>query len=88
MEFLADFTTQQFVLLIMALAALGALGGFLAGLLGVGGGIVLVPGLLFIFQALGMDSSSLNHVCVGTSLALIIPNGLMSSRGALAKRRG
>lgn len=80
MEFLADFTMQQFMLLIMALAALGALGGFLAGLLGVGGGIVLVPGLLFIFQALGMDSPSLIHVCVGTSLALIVPNGLMSSR--------
>lgn len=79
MDILADFTVQQYVVLFISLAFLGVLGGFLAGLLGVGGGIVMVPGLLFIFQGLGLDSESLIHVCVGTSLALIIPNGLMSS---------
>lgn len=67
-------------ILIIALATLGCVAGVLAGLLGIGGGIVLVPGLLYIFQALGMESESLIHVCVGTSLALIIPNGLMSAR--------
>jgi uncharacterized membrane protein YfcA len=76
----AQMDTQTIVLLIVALAALGCVAGILAGLLGIGGGIVLVPGLLYIFQAMGMDSESLIHVCVGTSLALIIPNGLMSAR--------
>lgn len=80
MDFFTDFTAQQVLFLVLSLAALGVAGGFLAGLLGVGGGIVMVPGLLFIFQGLGLESESLIHVCVGTSLSLIIPNGLMSAR--------
>ncbi len=83
MAFLDVFShmdTATIIMMIVALAALGCVAGILAGLLGIGGGIVLVPGLLYIFQALGMDSDSLIHVCVGTSLALIIPNGLMSAR--------
>ena len=76
----AEFAVQNWAVLIGGLVVLGALAGFLAGLLGIGGGIVLVPGLLFIFSALGLASESLIHVCVGTSLALIVPNGLMSSR--------
>ena len=80
MDVFTDLAVADWALLIISLVALGGAAGFLAGLLGVGGGIVLVPGLLFIFQALGMASESLIHVCVGTSLALIIPNGLMSAR--------
>ncbi|MCB9983931.1 MAG: sulfite exporter TauE/SafE family protein [Rhodospirillales bacterium] len=74
------FSVSDWVLLVFSLLALGGLAGFLAGLLGIGGGIVLVPGLLLIFSTLGFGSESLIHVCVGTSLSLIIPNGLMSSR--------
>ena len=74
------FAMSMALVFIVSLLMLGLVAGFLAGLLGVGGGIVIVPGLLFVFQALGMESESLIHVCVGTSLALIIPNGLMSAR--------
>lgn len=62
------------------LALLGAVSGFLAGLLGIGGGIVLVPGLYFMFAALGFAPDHLMHVAVGTSLAVIIPTGLSSVR--------
>jgi uncharacterized membrane protein YfcA len=79
-DVLAQLDTPTVIMMIVGLAALGCVAGILAGLLGIGGGIVLVPGLLYIFQALGMESESLIHVCVGTSLALIIPNGLMSAR--------
>lgn len=67
-------------LLIAFLLALGTLAGFLAGLLGIGGGMVLVPGLYFGLKAMGFDSGALMHVAVGTSLAVIIPTGLSSAR--------
>lgn len=60
------------------LLVIGALAGVLAGLLGVGGGIVLVPAFYFSFAALGFDSPWLMQVCLGTSLATIIVTGTRS----------
>ncbi|RJG12515.1 sulfite exporter TauE/SafE family protein [Pseudomonas cavernicola] len=51
---------------------LGAGAGVLAGLFGVGGGIIIVPVLVFSFTAQGFDASILTHLAVGTSLATII----------------
>ena len=69
--------------LIAMLGILGGVAGFLAGLLGVGGGIILVPGLYFIFTMLqpdmGFDTAHLMHVAVGTSLAVIVPTGISSA---------
>lgn len=70
----------------LALVATGLLAGTLAGLLGVGGGIVIVPVLFHLFSLLGVDPSVRMHVAVGTSLATIIPTSLMSSRAH--RRRG
>lgn len=75
--------TYEILPLIFLLLSLGAVAGFLAGLLGVGGGIVLVPGLFYIFTALqeqfGFDSSYLMHLSIGTSLAIIVPTGFSSA---------
>lgn len=71
-------------MLLGFLAALGVGAGLTAGLFGVGGSFVLVPGLFFIFSALGYGSDTLMHSAVGTSLAIIIPTGLSS---ALAHRK-
>lgn len=75
---------------IVMLACLGGVAGFLAGLLGVGGGIVLVPGLYFVFHSLqshmGFDPAYLMHISVGTSLAIIVPTGLSSALSH--KRKG
>ena len=51
---------------------LGAAAGTLAGLFGVGGGIIIVPVLVLSFAAQGFDPSILTHLAVGTSLATII----------------
>lgn len=51
---------------------LGAAAGLLAGLFGVGGGMVIVPVLIFAFTAQGFDASVLTHMAVGTSLATIL----------------
>lgn len=66
--------------LLPLLAGLGLLSGFMAGLLGIGGGIILVPGLYFLFKTLGYDPALLMHMAVGTSLAIIIPTGIISAR--------
>jgi uncharacterized membrane protein YfcA len=64
--------------LIALLMVIGAFAGFLAGLLGVGGGIVLVPAFFYAFSALGYDSPQLMQICLGTSLATIIVTSLRS----------
>ncbi|WPC04944.1 sulfite exporter TauE/SafE family protein [Pseudomonas benzenivorans] len=51
---------------------LGAAAGVLAGLFGVGGGIIIVPVLVLSFTAQGVDPAVLTHLAVGTSLATII----------------
>ena len=60
------------------LLVIGAGAGLLAGLLGVGGGIVLVPAFFYAFSALGFESPDLMRICVATSLATIIVTSLRS----------
>ncbi len=67
-------------LLALALAASGLLAGFIAGLLGVGGGIVLVPVLDYALRHAGFPPEWCMHVAVATSLATIIPTAISSSR--------
>ena len=57
------------LLLALAMLATGAIGGVLAGLLGIGGGIVIVPVLDAALQFLGTEPSIRMHVAVATSLA-------------------
>ena len=60
------------------LLAIGAFAGVLAGLLGVGGGIILVPAFFYAFSALGFGSPQLMQMCLATSLATIIVTSLRS----------
>lgn len=71
---------------LAALLATGALAGVLAGLLGVGGGIVIVPVLYHILQVTGVSPGSAALIATGTSLATIVPTSLSSIRAHL--RRG
>jgi len=65
---------------ILVLLFTGAVAGLLAGLLGVGGGIVIVPVLFNLFGVLHLPQEWAMHVAVGTSLATIIPTSIMSMR--------
>lgn len=69
----------------VSLIVAGAFAGFIAGLLGVGGGIIVVPALFFILGALGVDEAVRMHVAVGTSLATIIVTSLISARSHAAR---
>ena len=65
-----------FFLIIMAITAVVA--GFFAGFFGIGGGIITVPCLFYIFGAIGIDKSFVMHLAVGTSYAIIVPTAMMS----------
>ncbi|MBV0891429.1 sulfite exporter TauE/SafE family protein [Paracoccus sp. Z118] len=73
-------TTFTFVL-----ALSGCVSGFLAGLLGVGGGIIIVPVLYHVLAAFDVDMALRAHIAVGTSLATIIPTSIQSIRTHRAK---
>lgn len=65
---------------IIALALTGLVSGVAAGLLGIGGGAIIVPALATALQFMGYPSDAVQHVAVGTSLAIIIPTGISSAR--------
>lgn len=59
-------------LFLAGLVAAGLFAGFIGGLFGVGGGVVIVPALYLVFGALGVDDDVRMHLAVGTSLSTII----------------
>ena len=61
----------------MALTAIPV--GFFAGLLGLGGGLITVPVLYYIFGNFGFDNSFIMHLAVGTSFSIIIPTSIAST---------
>jgi uncharacterized membrane protein YfcA len=69
----------EFLPLALAMLATGVVGGVLAGLLGVGGGIVIVPVLEWALELLGVPTEFRMHIAVGTSLAVIIPTSISSA---------
>ena len=71
---------MEMVSLVVAMLLAGAIGGVLAGLLGVGGGIVIVPVLEAALAFVGVDPSVRMHIAVATSLATIIPTSISSAR--------
>ena len=65
---------------VLGLMVTGVVSGVAAGLLGIGGGAVIVPALSNALLLMGFDAEVVQHVAVGTSLAIIIPTGIMSAR--------
>lgn len=65
---------------VLGLMVTGVASGIAAGLLGIGGGAIIVPALSTALLWLGYDGDVVQHVAVGTSLAIIIPTGFMSAR--------
>ena len=80
-----DLSAADLALLAVLLAATGGVAGVLAGLLGVGGGIVIVPVLFWVLGALDFPEATAMTVAVATSLATIIPTSVASARAHAAK---
>lgn len=64
---------------IFSFGIVGILAGILSGLLGIGGGIVTIPCLVFLFTYLGLPPQSIMHLAIGTSLAAMVFNTLSGS---------
>jgi uncharacterized membrane protein YfcA len=77
---LSGADVSELVELALLLIATGALSGFLAGLFGIGGGAVLVPVFYECFRLAGVPLEVRMPLCIGTSLAVIIPTSIRSFR--------
>ena len=80
-----EFTVETMLYFALAVAGAGIAAGLIAGLLGVGGGIVLVPVLFYLFTLMGLDDNVRMHMAVGTSLSTVVATALSSSRAHYAK---
>ena len=72
--------SSEIINLLIVLSLAATVAGFMAGLLGVGGGIIMVPALYYAFSVLDFDITTRMHLSVGTSLAIIIPTSIISTK--------
>ena len=82
---IAGLNASELSELALLLVAVGALSGFLAGLFGIGGGAILVPVFYECFRLAGVPLEVRMPLCVGTSLAIIIPTSISSFRAHYAR---
>ena len=75
----------EIVLIVAALLSAGVATGLLAGVFGVGGGAIVVPALYAAFGAIDVSDIVRTQLCIGTSLAIIIPTSIQSFRTHRAK---
>ncbi len=82
---IAGLDVTQLVELALMLVAVGALSGFFAGIFGIGGGAILVPVFYECFRLAGVPLEVRMPLCIGTSLAIIIPTSIRSFRAHHAR---
>ena len=82
---MAGLDPKELIELALLLVATGALSGFLAGVFGIGGGAILVPVFYECFRLAGVPLEVRMPLCIGTSLAIIIPTSLASFRAHYAR---
>jgi uncharacterized protein len=81
----AGLDVSELIELACLLVAVGALSGFLAGVFGIGGGAILVPVFYECFRLAGVPLEVRMPLCIGTSLAIIIPTSIRSYRAHRAR---
>ncbi len=73
-----DLFSNQYIFFILLMVPTAAIAGFFAGFFGIGGGIITVPVLFYIFTNFGIDQDYVMHLAVGTSFSIIIPTAVVS----------
>tara|TARA_Y100000590_G_scaffold80168_1_gene88996 strand:+ start:69 stop:902 length:834 start_codon:yes stop_codon:yes gene_type:complete len=70
---------NQIMFILAAMAMSAVIVGFMAGFFGIGGGLIMVPILFYIFSFAGIEKTLVMHVAIGTSFSIIIPNSIIST---------
>jgi len=76
---LESLDQNQIIFIVTVMAASAVVVGFMAGLFGIGGGLIMVPVLFYVFSFVGVDRTFVMHLAVGTSFSIIIPNSIIST---------
>ena len=70
---------NQIIFIVTAMAVSAVIVGFMAGFFGIGGGLIMVPILFYIFNYAGIEQAFIMHLALGTSFSIIIPTSIIST---------
>ena len=70
---------NQIIFILAVMAASAVVVGFMAGFFGIGGGLIMVPILFYLFSFVGVEHAFVMHVAIGTSFSIIIPTSIIST---------
>ena len=70
---------NQIIFIVFAMTASAVITGFMAGFFGIGGGLIMVPILFYIFNFAGLEQVFIMHLALGTSFSIIIPTSVIST---------
>jgi uncharacterized membrane protein YfcA len=76
---LESLDQNQIIFVLTVMAASAVVTGFMAGFFGIGGGLIMVPVLFYIFSFAGIEEAFIMHLALGTSFSIIIPTSIIST---------
>ena len=76
---LENLDQNQIILISAAMSLSAVIVGFMAGLFGIGGGLIMVPVLFYIYSFIGIEQTFIMHLAIGTSFSIIIPTSIIST---------
>ena len=76
---LENLDQNQIIFILTVMAASAVVTGFMAGFFGIGGGLIMVPILFYIFGFAGIEQAFIMHLALGTSFSIIIPTSIIST---------
>jgi len=76
---LESLDQNQIIFIVIVMVTSAVVVGFMAGLFGIGGGLIMVPVLFYVFSSVGIERTFVMHLALGTSFSIIIPNSIIST---------
>jgi len=70
---------NQIIFIVTVMATSAVVVGFMAGFFGIGGGLIMVPILFYMFSFVGVEQTIIMHLAIGTSFSIIIPTSIIST---------